>query len=61
MQTFESLTRVIKHEKRRQLERFRNMLNTHTSTIMYVYVLSSLLWCLLRFPHENDVFTSSCL
>ena len=31
--------------------------------IMYLYVLSSVLWCPLRFPHKNDVrfvFTSSC-
>ena len=33
-------------------------------TIMCLYVLSSVLWCPLRFPHKNDVrfvFTSSCL
>jgi hypothetical protein len=32
--------------------------------IMFLYVLSSMLWCPLRFPHKNDlrfVFTSSCL
>ena len=32
--------------------------------IMCLYVLSSVLWCPLRFPHKNDVrfvFTSSCL
>ena len=32
--------------------------------IMYLYVLSSMLWCPLRFPHKHDVlsvFTSSCL
>ena len=31
---------------------------------MCLYVLSSVLWCPLRFPHKNDVrfvFTSSCL
>jgi hypothetical protein len=31
--------------------------------IMYLYVLSSVLWCPLRFLHKNDVrfvFTSSC-
>jgi hypothetical protein len=32
--------------------------------IMCFYVLSSVLWCPLRFPHKNDVrfvFTSSCV
>ena len=32
--------------------------------IMCLYVLDSVLWCPLRFPHKNDVwlvFTSSCL
>jgi len=32
--------------------------------IMCLYVLSFVLWCQLRFPHQNDVrfvFTSSCL
>ena len=32
--------------------------------IMCLYVLSSVLWCPLRFPHTNDVrfvFSSSCL
>ena len=32
--------------------------------IMCRYVLSSMMWCPLRFPHKNDVrfvFTSSCL
>jgi hypothetical protein len=32
--------------------------------IMCLYVLSSVLWCLLRFPYKTDVkcvFTSSCL
>ena len=32
--------------------------------IMCLYVMSSLLWCPLRFPHKNDVwfvFASSCL
>ena len=31
---------------------------------MCLYVLSSVLWCPLRFPHGNNVrfvFTSSCL
>jgi hypothetical protein len=31
--------------------------------IMCLYLLSSVLWCRLRFPHKNDarfVFTSSC-
>ena len=31
--------------------------------IMRLYVLSSIVWCPLRFPHKNDVrffFTSSC-
>jgi hypothetical protein len=32
--------------------------------IISFYVLSSVLWCLIRFPHKNDVrfvFISSCL
>ena len=32
--------------------------------IMYLYVLSFVLWCPIRFPHKNDVrfvCTSSCL
>ena len=32
--------------------------------IMYLYILSSVLWCQLRFPNRNDVqfvFTFSCL
>jgi hypothetical protein len=31
---------------------------------LFLYVLSSVLWCPLRFPHKNDVqfvFNSSCL
>jgi len=41
-----------------------NMLNTRNATIMCLYVLSSVVWCLLRFPHKNDVrfvFTSNRL
>ena len=36
----------------------------NVDTFMCLYILSSVLSCPLRFPHENDVrfvFTSSCL
>jgi hypothetical protein len=39
-----------------------NELLVHRTSIYVVYVLSSVLWCPLRFPHESDVrfvFTSS--
>jgi hypothetical protein len=44
--------------------RVAQLLSFWCCPIMCLYVMGSVLWCPLRFPHKNDVrfvFTSSCL